>query len=94
MLSELFDEKHLRERYDLALAKQNQAIGEERGEKRGKAIGEAIGEERGKAIGEAKGIIKALVALVKKGILTVPQAAEEAEMSVEEFEAESGLKTI
>ena len=86
MLSELFDEKHLRERYDLALAKQNQAIGE----KRGKAIGEAIGEARG----EAKGIIKALVALVKKGILTVPQAAEEAEMSVEEFEAESGLKTI
>ena len=98
MLSELFDEKHLRERYDLALAEQNQAIGEKRGEKRGKVIGEAIGEERGKvigeAIGEAKGIIKALVALVKKGILTVPQAAEEAEMSVEEFEAESGLKTI
>ena len=93
MLSELFDEKSLRERYDFALAKQNQAIGEERGEKRGKAIGEAIGEERGKAIGEAKGIIKALVALVKKGILTVPQAAEEAEMSVEEFEAKSGLKT-
>ena len=85
MLSELFDEKYLRERYDIALAEQNQAIG--------KAIGEAIGEERGKAIGEAKGIIKALVALVKKGILTVPQAAEEADMTVEEFEAKSGLKT-
>ncbi len=82
MLSELFDEKYLRERYDIALAEQNQAIGK------------AIGEERGKAIGEAKGIIKALVALVKKGILTVPQAAKEADMTVEEFEAKSGLKAI
>ena len=65
MLSELFDEKVLREQYDVALAAES----------------------------EASGFLKALVGLVKKGILTVSQAAEEANLSVAEFEAKTGLKT-
>ena len=69
MLSELFDEKALREQYDVAMAAQSEARG------------------------EANGIIKTLVGLVKKGMLTVQQAAEEANLSVAEFEEKTGLKT-
>ena len=72
MLSELFDEKALREQYDIALA--------------------AECEARGEARGEAK-LMKTLMGLVKKGILTVSQAADEAEMTVAEFEAKTGMKT-
>ena len=43
--------------------------------------------------GEVKGIMKTLIDLVKKGILTVPQAADQANLTVEEFEAKTGLKT-
>ncbi|MBR2175544.1 MAG: hypothetical protein IJ861_01180, partial [Clostridia bacterium] len=42
--------------------------------------------------GEARGILKTLVSLVKKGIITLAQAAEQANMTVEEFEIQSGLK--
>ena len=76
MLSELFDEKALREQYDIALA----------------AECEARGEARGEAKGEAR-LIKTLMGLVKKGILTVSQAADEAEMTVAEFEAKTRMKT-
>ena len=81
MLSELFDEKVLREQYDIALAAESEA--------RGKARGEAIGEARG----EASGFLKALVELVKDGILTIGDAAKRAKMTVAEFEAKTGLKT-
>ncbi len=41
---------------------------------------------------EKAGVIKTLVDLVKKGLLTLAQAAEQANMSVDEFEKISGLK--
>ena len=50
---------------------------------------EIRGEEefaKGKAEGETKGVLKTLVSLFKKGILTLAQAAEEAKMSPEEFQ--------
>ena len=49
---------------------------------------EAIGEAKG----ETKGILSTLVGLVKDKILTIPQAAQRANMTVEEFEEKSGLK--
>ena len=57
-----------------------QAIEEMRAESR------AEGEAKGEARGEAKGVLKTLVSLFKKGILTLAQAAEEAKMSPEEFQ--------
>ena len=50
----------------------------------GKAMGEAIGMQ--------KGVIETLIALVKKGLLTISQAAAQANMTVPEFEALTGLK--
>ena len=44
------------------------------------------------ANGETKGILSTLVGLVKDKILTIPQAAQRANMTVEEFEEKSGLK--
>ena len=41
---------------------------------------------------EKAGVIKTLVDLVKKGLLTLAQAAEQANMTVDEFEKISGLK--
>jgi len=41
---------------------------------------------------EKAGVIKTLIDLVKKGLLTLAQAAEQANMSVDEFEKISGLK--
>jgi hypothetical protein len=48
--------------------------------------------EEGIAKGLEEGVLKTLVGLVKKGLLTVAQAAEEANMSVPEFENKTGLK--
>ena len=42
--------------------------------------------EKGVSYGEKTGILKTLVGLVKKGLLTLSQAAEQANMSVEDFE--------
>lgn len=44
------------------------------------------------AIVRSEGMLDAFVGLVKKGIITLAQAAEEAHMSVSEFEAKTGLK--
>ena len=41
---------------------------------------------------ERAGVIKTLIDLVKKGLLTLAQAAEQANMTVDEFEKISGLK--
>jgi hypothetical protein len=49
------------------------------------------GLEKGMEKGKEEGIISTLVSLVKKGILTLAQAAEEANMTVSEFEAKTGL---
>ena len=48
-------------------------------------LGMAV-EMRGVEKGRAEGTIKILVNLFKKGILTLAQAAEEANMSPEEFQ--------
>ncbi len=42
--------------------------------------------------GKSEGMLVTLVGLVKKGLLTVAQAAEEAHMTVPEFEEKMGLK--
>ena len=49
---------------------------------------QAIEEMRAEseAKGRVEGILKTLVSLFKKGILTLAQAAEEAKMSPEEFQ--------
>ena len=47
---------------------------------------EMRGVEKGLQKGRAEGAIKMLIALFKKGILTLAQAAEEANMSPEEFQ--------
>ena len=57
-----------------------QAIEEMRAESR------AEGRAEGKAEGRAEGILKTLISLFKKGMLTLTQAAEEAQMSPEEFQ--------
>ena len=46
----------------------------------------------GKAEGRKEGILMTLVELVKDGILTLAEAAKRANMTVEEFEIQSGLK--
>ena len=48
--------------------------------------------EEGRAEGKAEGILITLIGLVKKGILTLSQAANEANMTVSEFEEKTGLK--
>ena len=50
------------------------------------------GREEGRREGREEGILATLIGLVKKGILTLAQAAEEAHMTVAEFEAKTGLK--
>ena len=47
-------------------------------------------EEKGKA----KGRIEVLAELVKNGIITVFQAAEQEKMTVEEFKAKAGLTAV
>ena len=47
-------------------------------------------EEKGKA----KGRIEVLAELVKNGIITASQVAEQAKMSVEEFKAKAGLTAV
>ena len=80
MMAELFDEQAQREQYDVAVRQES------------KSEGIAIGKSEGIAIGKSEGIIETLIGLVKKGILTISQAAEEAKMTVAEFEDRSGLK--
>ena len=56
-------------------------IKEQEGYEKGKAEGEADGEK--------KGTLRTLLGLVKKGLLTITQAAEQANMTVEDFEIQS-----
>lgn len=62
-------------------------------EMRNDAIAEGLeqGIEKGRAEGKEEGVFRTLVSLVKKGMLTLAQAAEEANMTVSEFEAKTGL---
>ena len=58
---------------------------------RGEEKGVEKGIEKGRAEGRSEGIIKTLADLVKKGLITVVQAAEQAEMPVSEFKSKAGL---
>lgn len=49
--------------------------------------------EEGIEIGEERGTLKTLAGLVKRGLLTLAQAAEEAQMTVAEFKAKTDLMT-
>lgn len=51
-----------------------------------------LGFKKGKTEGAEEGMLKTLSALVKDEILTLSDAAKRANMSVEEFEAKTGLK--
>ncbi|MBR3016360.1 MAG: hypothetical protein IKH57_04670 [Clostridia bacterium] len=42
--------------------------------------------------GHTEGVLETLISLIKKGRLTVKEGAEEAGMTVEEFEKKTGLK--
>ena len=54
--------------------------------------GRAEGIAEGMAKGRAEGIFDTLTDLVKKGILSISLAAQQANMSVSEFELKTGLK--
>ena len=56
----------------------------------GREEGRAEGREEGRAEGREEGALQTLIKLVTKGILTLSQAAEEADMTVAEFEAKCG----
>ena len=55
----------------------------------GRAEGREEGREEGRAEGRAEGFLNALVSLVKDGILTIPDAAQRANMTVPEFETKT-----
>ena len=56
------------------------------------AEGMAKGMAEGMAKGRSEGIFDTLTDLVKKGILSISIAAQQANMSVSEFELKTGLK--
>ena len=58
----------------------------------GRAEGMAKGMAEGMAKGRSEGIFDTLTDLVKKGILSISIAAQQANMSVSEFELKTGLK--
>ena len=65
--------------------------GEAKGRAEGKAEGRAEGKAEGKAEGMIEGMLITLVDLFKKGIITLQQAAEQAGMSIPEFQKCAGL---
>lgn len=65
--------------------------GREQGLEEGREQGLEEGRKEGREQGQILGTIMTLVSLVKKGFLSVPQAAEEAHMSVSEFEAQMNV---
>ena len=75
MLDDLFNEKIQREKYNAARDKKMREEGRAEGE----------------AIGETKGMISTLASLVKDGILSITDAANRANMNVDEFKVQSGL---
>ena len=78
MLSSLFDEQVQREQYDIAVKAESKA--------EGIAEGIAKGITQGKKEGEELGKWRTLAELVKKGLITLAQAAAEVETTPTEFE--------
>ena len=48
----------------------------------------------GRAEGKSEGILSTLTSLVKKGRLTIEEAAEESKMSVAEFTRQAGIQVL
>lgn len=48
--------------------------------------------DEGRAEGKVKGTLETLINLVKKGLLSLIQVAEETHMTIGEFEQQTGLK--
>ena len=67
-------------------------IGIEKGIEKGREEGRTEGRAEGREEGRAEGIFETLGSLVEKGYLTLKQAAKEANMTISEFEAKTGLK--
>ena len=87
------DEKVRQEAYyrEKRLHDEATALGTARRE--GIAEGRAEGIAEGEAKGKAEGMLNTLERLVKKGIITISQAAEQANMPEEEFKEKAGLTT-
>ena len=68
------------------------AEGRAEGKEEGRAEGREEGRAEGREEGRAEGIFETLGSLVEKGYLTLKQAAKEANMTISEFEAKTGLK--
>ena len=106
MLCNLFDEQAERETYRITRdrekfeegiaegRKEGIAEGRKEGIAEGRKEGIAEGRKEGIAEGKVKGIVETLVGLVKKQLISVTDAAQEAHMSVFEFEALLGMKEI
>ena len=81
--------KTIRSREDIEMGywSMNAALQDERffGEKEGLEKGMEIGREEGMKIVREEGMVDTLISLVKKGCLSVADAAEEAEITEEEF---------
>ena len=73
MLAAFFDEDSQREMHEKAVRA------------KAKAEGMAEGEARGRAEGIAKGFLQALSNLVKSGLISLSDAAQQAKMTEEEF---------
>lgn len=65
--------------------RKGEEVGQKRGEEIGRRRGEEIGQKRGEEIGRKQGRMDMLVQLVRKGLLSVADAAEEAGLSCEAF---------
>ena len=79
MLDDLFNEKMQREKYNAAR------------DKKMREEGRAEGRAEGKAEGKTEGMISTLASLVRDGILSITDAANRANMNVDEFKVQSGL---
>ena len=73
---------------------EGRAEGIAEGEAKGEAKGRAEGVVEGEAKGKAEGIFMTLVNLFKKGLLTLAQAAEEAGMTIPEFESKMAANAV
>ena len=81
MLAAFFDEDSQREMHEKAVRAKAKAEGMAEGEARGRAEGIA----KGRAEGIAKGFLQALSNLVKSGLISLSDAAQQAKMTEEEF---------
>ena len=70
---------------------ENQEIGLKKGRAEGEASGLKKGRAEGRAEGEMAGSVKTLAALVRKNVITLKEAAEQAEMSEAAFCEKTGL---